>query len=395
MSLPDVLERGDDFLRDYPRNSPMWRFFSYGACVFTIGMSKLILKSFYNIQLNNMDRLDHAIDRSQKENRGLLTMMNHMSVVDDPFLWGVFPWRIYKDLDSIRWCLGANNVCFQNKFLATFFSLGQVLSTERFGVGPFQGSIDAAIRLLSPDDTLDLEWTPGSVSAKESTPGLSSSPLVKTIREQYLPPIKRCKPSWMHVYPEGFVLQLHPPFSNSMRYFKWGVSRMILESTVSPIIVPIFTTGFEKIASEEAAGSTFKRYIPANFGAEINVTIGNPIEDDVIDKFREEWQQLVEKYHNPKNPGDLSPELKHGKEAEDLRSRLAAKLRTYIADIRHEERLFPKEDSRFKSPQWWKRYTLSEGDSDPDVKFIGKNWAIRRLQKFLTEQEEKNEKPPR
>lgn len=387
MSLPNVLARGDDFLNEFPRQSPVWRFFSYGTCMFTIGMSKLILKSLYNVQLNNMDKLEKAIDRSQKENRGLMTMMNHMSVIDDPFIWGVFPWRIYHDLDSIRWCLGANNVCFQNKFLATFFSLGQVLSTERFGVGPFQGSIDAAIRLLSPDDTLDLEWTPHSESSTTTLAELY--PLVGTIKEEYIPPIKRHKPSWMHVYPEGFVLQLHPPFSNSMRYFKWGVSRMVLEASVSPIIVPIFTTGFEKVASEEAAGSGIRRYIPDNLGADINVTIGDPIDDAIIERYRSEWKELVEKYYDPLHPADLSPELKHGKEAQDLRSRVAAELRTHIAKIRHENCHFEEEDSRFKSPAWWKQYTLTEGQSDPDVRFIGQNWAIRRLQKFLTDREGK------
>ncbi|CAI4785033.1 CNT_collapsed_G0059150.mRNA.1.CDS.1 [Saccharomyces cerevisiae] len=85
-----------------------------------------------------------------------------MSMVDDPLVWATLPYKLFTSLDNIRWSLGAHNICFQNKFLANFFSLGQVLSTERFGVGPFQGSIDASIRLLSPDDTLDLEWTPHS-----------------------------------------------------------------------------------------------------------------------------------------------------------------------------------------------------------------------------------------
>lgn len=389
MSLPGVLSRGDDFLNEYPRQSPAWRFFSYGTCMLTIGMSKLILKTLYKVELNSFDKLEKAIDRSQKENRSLMTMMNHMSVVDDPFIWGVFPWRIYHDLDSIRWCLGANNVCFQNKFLATFFSLGQVLSTERFGVGPFQGSIDAAIRLLSPDDTLDLEWTPHSVEPE--TVLSKVPPMIKTIREEYIPPVRRYKPSWIHVYPEGFVLQLHPPFSNSMRYFKWGVSRMVLEATVPPIIVPIFSTGFEKVASEEDAGAGLKRYIPSKLGAEIKVTVGDPVDDSVIEQYRKEWRDLVEKYHDPKNPGDLSDELKYGEEAQSLRSRLAAELRANIARIRHEDCHFPEEDPRFKSPAWWKEYTATEGESDPEVKFIGKNWAIRRLQAFLTESEESDD----
>lgn len=188
--------------------------------------------------------------------------------------------------------------------------------------------------------------------------------------------------------PRRFRFAVASSFLKLNEIFQMGSLQNDLESTVAPIIVPIFTTGFEKIASEEAAGSTIKRYIPTNFGAEIKVTVGNTIEDNVIEKYREEWRQLVDKYYDPKNPVDLTQELKYGKEAQDLRSRLAAELRKYIAQIRHDECKFPEEDARFQSSAWWKSYTLTEGASDPDVKFIGKNWAIRRLQKFLTKQEE-------
>lgn len=389
MSLPDVLNRGDEFLAQYQGRSSAWKFFSHGTCLATIGFSKLILKAFYNVELNHFDKLEKAIDRSKNENKGLITVMNHMSCVDDPFLWAVFPWRIYKDADAIRWCLGARNICFQNNVFGTFFSLGKVLATERFGAGPFQGSIDAAVRLLSPDDTMDLEWFPHSEKVNNSAEKVID--LAKKAKENYVPPIKRSRPAWMHVYPEGFVLQLQPPFSNSMRYFKWGVSRMILESTVAPIIVPIFTTGFEKVASEETAGTMIKRYLPANFGAEINVTIGDPIDASIIEGYRQQWQKLVEKYHDPEHPTDLSPELMEGKEAQNLRSAVAAELRNHIAKIRHEQRNFPQEDPRFESPSWWKKYTFTEGSSDPDVKFIGVNWAIRRLQSYLPENNKNNE----
>ncbi|CEP60325.1 lysophosphatidylcholine acyltransferase LALA0_S01e08130g [Lachancea lanzarotensis] len=386
MSLPDVLKRGDDFLSQYPRTSPLWQLGSHATCLLTVGISKLILKTFYNVQLTHFERLETAIDRSVSENRGLMTVMNHMSVVDDPFIWGVFPWRIYTDLDHIRWCLGAHNVCFQKKSLATFFSLGKVLSTIRFGGGPFQGSIDASIRLLSPDDTLDLEWTPSWAQEEKETPQQKQMSTLTKLAQDYTPPVKRSKPSWVHVYPEGFVLQLESPYANSMRYFKWGITRMILESTKAPIVVPIFSTGFEKIAPESAAGTKVERYLPRNFGAEIKVMVGNPINDEIIEAYRDEWKKLVEKYHDPKHPTDLTEELKVGKDAQNLRSRLASELRAHVAEVRHEGHNLPIEDERFQSPQWWKQYTDSEGSSDPAVRFIGKNWAVRRLQKFLNEQ---------
>ncbi|EDO16261.1 hypothetical protein Kpol_505p38 [Vanderwaltozyma polyspora DSM 70294] len=365
MAFPDVLQRGDDFLSEYPRNSKIWKAFSYGTCVFTIGMSKLILKSLYNVELNHFHELEHAIDRSHKEERGLMTIMNHMSVVDDPFIWAVFPWRTYKNLQNMRWCLGADNVCFTNKYVGTYFSLGQVLATKRFGTGPFQGSIEAMIRLVSP-----IESCPSS--------------------DNFSPTFKIAKPAWIHVYPEGFVLQLNPPFSNSMRYFKWGITRVLLESTKAPIVVPIFTTGFEKVAPEDTAES-YSRFLPNNIGADIKVTVGKPIDDKVIEEYRQEWNTLVEKYTDPRNPTDLSDELKYGKDAQELRSKVANMLREHVANIRHEKCNFPKEDERFKSPTWWKRFTVTEGDSDPDVKFIGKNWAIRRLQKFLADRDNEDD----
>ena len=128
---------------------------------------------------------------------------------------------------------------------------------------------------------------------------------------------------------------------------------------------------------------TVERTLPRNMGAEINVTVGSAIDDSVIDQYRKEWLELCQKYYDPSNPTDLSWELKYGEEAQNLRSRLAAELRSHVAKIRHEERKLPLEDERFKSPEWWTRYTKTEGASDPDVKFIGQNWAIRRLQKFL------------
>lgn len=370
MSFPDVLHRGDDFLNQYPRRSRAWRFFSYSTSFFVIGVSKLIIKAFYNVTLNNYDNLTLARKRSKDENRGLMTVMNHMSTVDDPFIWATLPMSMYSSLTNMRWCLGAHNICFAGKIRSFFFSAGQVLSTERFGAGPFQGAIDASIRLLSPDDTV---------------------PFGKASR--YLPPIIRSKPSWVHVYPEGFVLQLHPPFSNSMRYFKWGITRMILEATKPPIVLPIFTTGFENILPEEETASGFQQFVKS-IGTEINVSFGKPLDDALVDKYRAEWGSLVEKYSSPDDT-DLNDTLKYGEEAQDLRSRLAGELRSAVAEIRSEDRQLPEEDPRFKNPSWWKRYTVTEGKSDPDVKFIGQNWAIRRLQKFLNIEPDEDQGKPR
>lgn len=353
-------------IREYPRRSIWWRILSYGTCLLTFGISKAIL-SFYNYKVVHLDRLEAALERSKKENRGTLTVMNHMSMIDDPTVWATFPFTFYTSLDRVRWCLGANNICFSNPILGYFFSLGKVLSTQRFGAGPFQKSIDASIRLMSTDDKLLRDRDPN-----------------------YKLPFVPSNPAWVHIYPEGFVLQLKPPYNNSMRYFKWGVARVILESTVPPIVVPIFTTGFENIASEEAKG-ILRQLTPRNLGSSVKVTIGSEMSDDIIMKYRAEWQELVEKFKDPNNPDELTERLKYGPEAEDLRSRLAAELRSQVADIRHNECGFPEEDPRFKSPAWWKQFNLTGGKSDPDIEIIGQNWALKRLQKHVDIEDEKKD----
>jgi monolysocardiolipin acyltransferase len=390
MSLRDVLQRGDEFLQQYPRTAPWWNLASRADCLLAVGFSKFMLNSFYNPSIIGLEKLDSALQRSKDENRGLMTIMNHMSVVDDPFFWGMLPWSYYKDVDQIRWGLGAQNVCFKNGFMSYFFSLGKILGTERFGRGPFQGSIDAAIRILSPDDTLDLIYD-GSNEVSNAWINYKNeirkvTPIAEKIQNEYIPPIIRSKPSWFHVFPEGFVLQLEPPFNNSMRYFKWGITRLLLESTRQPIVLPIFAHGFEKIAPESAADSLIERFLPSNFGAEIKVIIGDPIDDNIITQYRKEWLALVNKNLDSSNPNDLSEELQNGSKIRDLRSRLASELRKSIAEVRAQAG-FPEEDARFKEHGFWKRYTTSEGESDPDIKFIGQNWAIRRLQKFLNEGE--------
>lgn len=56
-----------------------------------------------------------------------------------------------------------------------------------------------------------------------------------------------------------------------------GVSRLILESTRTPIVVPLFSFGFEKVAPEDKSDVGFKRWLPSNFGAEIHICVGDQL----------------------------------------------------------------------------------------------------------------------
>lgn len=406
MSFPDVLKRGDDFLSEYPRTARWWNLASHLTCLSMTLLSKLLINLLYDPHVHDIEKLDFALEKARKENRALLTVMNHMSVVDDPSFYALLPWRFQNDVDTVRWGFGAHNICFSTPTLSWFFNLGKVLGTKRFGEGPFQGSIDAAIRILSPDDTLDLEFSPWA--RNEQKPSLIQEinnlgvvpekvgQLAKKVKP--LPdstnvlmsksPFIRTKTSWFHVFPEGFVLQLREPDNNSMRYFKWGISRLILESTRAPVVLPIFSFGFEKIAPEDSADQGIKRWLPQNLGAEIHVKFGDPIPDERLEYYRKQWRDLCNKYTDKKNPSDLSEELRNGKKAQSLRSKLAGELRQSVLDIRESMGYFKPENPKFRDPAFWKEYTRTEGLSDLSVQFIGQNWAIKRLQKHLPEYEE-------
>ncbi|KAH3666961.1 hypothetical protein OGAPHI_003411 [Ogataea philodendri] len=388
MSFFDVLQRGDEFiLNDRPQQSRWWNVLSHATCLAAVGSSKLIISLFYNLNLKGLENLDRSLAKARAENRGFVTVMNHMSVCDDPFLWACLPWRYYASLDDIRWGLAAKNICFVSKSSSTFFSLGKLFACERFGRGPFQGGLDALVRVLSPDDTLDTDHIFQGLN--ESKPIASS--LVDNVKSfyspKYTPPILRYKSSWVHIFPEGYVCQLKPPHNNSMRFFRWGTARLILEPTVAPVVVPIFSDGFEKVAPEAKSDDLVDSILPQGIGSTITVNIGRAIEDRVIEAFRAEWRALCDKYHDRSNPNDLTPELKFGKEAQNLRSRVCAYLRERVAELRLENGFAP-EDPRLASQKFWSEYTKTEGQSAPDIQFVGYNWAIRAYQKNVSSYDE-------
>uniref|UniRef100_A0A453D3M4 Tafazzin family protein n=1 Tax=Aegilops tauschii subsp. strangulata TaxID=200361 RepID=A0A453D3M4_AEGTS len=47
---------------------------------------------------------------------------------------------------------------------------------------------------------------------------------------------------WLHSFPEGKVAQDHQP----IRRLKWGTASLIVRAPVTPIVLPIVHTGFEK-----------------------------------------------------------------------------------------------------------------------------------------------------
>jgi monolysocardiolipin acyltransferase len=150
--------------------------------------------------------------------------------------------------------------------------------------------------------------------------------------------------SWVHIFPEGKVHQ-HP--DRTMRYFKWGVARLILESDPCPTVVPIWIEGFDQVMHE---AREFPRFLP-RLGKKIDVVFGDPVSETVWAGFRERWRRLKAKEmkRDGVSPADdfefMNEELRNGSEARNLRAEVAFVMRDQILKLR-KGRGLPDEDPK-------------------------------------------------
>lgn len=324
---PEMIARGKEFFLRYPRDNVFWRGLSR-ATVFAVGsFSKFFTRGLHNTDVLNSETYFRLAKECRAEKRGLITVMNHISILDDPLVWGgTLPLRVLGTPSKMRWTLGAQDIVFRNKFESTFFSLGQVLGVERFGRGPDQPAIDCATSLVS-------------------------------------------KGKWVHVYPEGFVHQPYHPYTETLRYFHWGVSRIILESgPKQPVVLPIYGRGLSDIFPEDLPKKAF------GYGRKCPIlyAFGEPIKPEIIGELRVRWQELKR-------------ELKEHPECENsihermwqLRSETASLVRRSVLATKHEYFGAGEydEDPQLNDPFFWR--------DQQRVRLKGKS-MVEKLEKHLS-----------
>lgn len=81
---------------------------------------------------------------------------------------------------------------------------------------------------------------------------------------------------WVHIFPEGKVNVL-----KELIRFKWGVGRIIYESPIIPIIIPIWHEGMDSVLPNEPP------YF-LKFGKKVTINIGKPID---LNEFIEDLKQ--------------------------------------------------------------------------------------------------------
>ena len=175
--------------------------------------------------------------------------------------------------------------------------------------------------------------------------------------------------AWIHIFPEGRIHQRH---DKAMRYFKWGISRLILESEPCPDVVPIWIEGFDEIMHESRQ---FPRFIPRS-GKTILLYFGQTIDvDQTFGDLRARWRKLREAEAGISSSGRfevgaLTDRLKYSDEAVSLRVECTDRVRYEILKLRS-NRGFPEEDPKNTLAATWRE----EGTTKGDGKMMDDSWV--------------------
>jgi monolysocardiolipin acyltransferase len=145
--------------------------------------------------------------------------------------------------------------------------------------------------------------------------------------------------SWLHVFPEGMV---HQSPATTLRYFKWGISRLLLESEPrAPEIVPIFIDGTQHIMPE---ARKWPRFAP-RWGKKVTVAFGEGRDgEEVVGDLRARWRDLVRRVRGSPSAkrasrlvllGEVPEEqLRVGEEAQAIRTETALRMRNQVLALR-------------------------------------------------------------
>ncbi|XP_031828292.1 tafazzin, phospholipid-lysophospholipid transacylase isoform X2 [Nomia melanderi] len=205
-------------LRDPSR---LWNIASSITCAAVGIFSKIIIEWLNRTTVYNKHIIRRALD-CRPRNVPLITVSNHHSCFDDPGIWASLDLRHYLKRRIVRWSLAAHDICFTKAWHSYFFMLGKCIPVVR-GAGIYQEAMDFCIEKLASG-------------------------------------------GWVHVFPEGKINML----KENIR-LKWGVGRLIMESPVVPLVIPIYHLGMDQVLPPEP---------PYKLGFRNKVTLyyGDPID---------------------------------------------------------------------------------------------------------------------
>ena len=201
--------------------------------------SKVLLTNFNKLHMYDMDTLYEAIEHRDSQ-VGLLTVTNHRSVLDDPFLLAaILPRRILLSPDKMRWGLCSLDICFQDALIGRTLRLGKAMPICRRG-GLQQPFLRVAAEKLNVGD-------------------------------------------WVHIFPEGRVRQ------RGMGYSKRGIGKLLAMTYEAkqglPVILPVYHQGIENVMPQKVDSNQLESSLP-RIGHDVYVMTGKPIHvNHIVDRL--------------------------------------------------------------------------------------------------------------
>lgn len=143
-----------------------------------------------------------------------------------------------------------------------------------------------------------------------------------------------------------------------MRYYKWGVSRLLLESSVQPAMVPMFITGLSDVMHESRK---FPRFLP-RVGKKVTLHIGDAVPESTFSDLRHAWYDL-----KGKNDAGDGKWLKENGEIIKLRIEATRRVREEVVKLRRRVGFPEEEDSAEKVETYRSGHKLASGTWEKDM----------------------------
>ena len=155
-----------------------------------------------------------------------MTVSNHVTAVDDPGMVAtLIDAKDFASPSHLRWQMCAADRCFRVRALLPMFRGGRVLPVLRGG-GTSHHFIDDVVRKLEAGDWVHVFPT-GKLVRVRANPNPNPNP----------------NPNWVHVFPTG----KRDPDSRSLGPLKPGVGRIVASCEQTPVVVPFYHYGMERI----------------------------------------------------------------------------------------------------------------------------------------------------
>ncbi|KAL4227032.1 hypothetical protein ACF0H5_015008 [Mactra antiquata] len=201
-------------------NRFVWNTSCRTICALFLATSKFVGKTLNQTHIHNHHEFKNIIDESN--GRGILSVSNHTSRLDDPLMWNMLNWKQLMNFHRFRWSTAAEDVCFDSRFSSFCMAVGKVIPLNR-GSGVYQKTMDFCVDELNNG-------------------------------------------KWVHIFPEGAI-----NLEQKAKRLKWGVGRLISDTPVTPLVLLIHHIGFERVFPNE--GILFPRY-----GQETSIYVSHPID---------------------------------------------------------------------------------------------------------------------